>query len=360
MAGQLVSAGLAKLLWAVAEQHGIPRSELAAAAALDDAELRHPDALIPRAAADGLLRALMNRTGDPALGLQLARAYDLRAMGFWGYALLSSLTLRQRLQLHIHYHRLINPAGRLSFSIQGDRATVDFQAPDVAVDLMPVLMDFAMTLSCVQFGKHVASAVPDVELWLPYAERPHHRELRALVTGPVVFDAPHLRFRFAAKELDRRLAGDPHLLELAKTQLDAQLAKLSTVWNGDVVAAVRQRLVARLAEDASIERIARDLQVSARTLRRQLSDFGASFQQLLEETRLAHAVSDLLDTNHAIKQVAARLGYRDPSNFRRAFRRWTGRAPADYRAEHRARRDERPVSVNDGFRPEMPLPLRDD
>lgn len=330
-----VAASTAKLYWEVAEQYGIARGELLTAAGLTALALNDPNALIPRDATDALLRALIQRADDPALGLRIARTFDLRTMGFWGYALLSSLTLRQRMQLHLRYYRLHHPSGEVSFRVEGQRAIADFVIPKIPDDIMPVVMDFNVAISCIQLSKHMQDPRPPIELWLTYPERPHHQQLRALTRGLVVFNAPHFRIAFPAKELDRRLSGDPHLLELARAQLEAQLAKLTMLLRGDVLAEVRERLIARLSNDASLENVAADLRVSARTLRRRLSKVGSSFQDLLDEVRRAHAISFLVDTNQAIERVAGYLGYRDPANFRRAFRRWTGAAPAAFRARHR-------------------------
>jgi AraC-like DNA-binding protein len=179
---------------------------------------------------------------------------------------------------------------------------------------------------------------PDLELWLPIPERPHHRELRALVSGPLVFAAPHLRVSLPEKELDRRLLGDAHLYELAKEQVETQLSKVMQAFQGDLLLQVRDRLATRLSGDASLDSIAADLRISARTLRRRLNELGASFQGVLEEVRRARAISYLVETDQGIERVAGFLGYRDPANFRRAFRRWTGAAPADYRRQHQRAR----------------------
>jgi AraC-like DNA-binding protein len=99
---------------------------------------------------------------------------------------------------------------------------------------------------------------------------------------------------------------------------------------------VRARLEARLEVDASLPRIACDLRVSVRTLQRQLGALGTSFQELLEDLRRTRAIAYLTETDEAVEIVATRLGYGDPSNFRRAFRRWSGTTPAAFRAQHRA------------------------
>jgi len=335
MSGPL-GAGILDLFGGVGEQYGIPRTELFRAAGLEANDARAPRGFVSRATVESLIRALHQRTGDPALGLRLARSFDIRALGFWGYALLSCLTIRQRLHLQLHYYKYFHPEAEFSFRVVGDRAIVDAIPHDVAPDILAIMMDFLVTISAIQFGKHTGSAKPEIELWLMHPEAPHHAELRALVTGPVIFDAPHYRSQAAARELDRRLAGDPYLLELARAQLESQLASVKAVFTGGLLEEVRQRVAVRLAKDASLERIAGDLRVSVRTLRRRLTSAGASFQDLLEETRRSRAIQYLVETDESVEQIAERLGYSDPANFRRAFRRWTGVAPGAFRREKAA------------------------
>jgi AraC-like DNA-binding protein len=331
----LVSASSAKLYWRMADEYGIARAELLRDAGLDPDQLSDPNALVPQSASYALLRALARHSDDPALGLRLAHAFELRAMGFWGYALLSSLTLRQRIQLHLRYHKLHYPEGQLSFHVIDERALVEFTLAGAPPDLLPILLDFSLAVTCIQFAKQAGTERADVALALNVPEQPHHQGLRALITGPIEFNAPCVRVSFAERDLDRRLPGDVHLLELAKTQLELQLARVSALWRRDLIAEVRERVRARLASDASLESIASDLRLSARSLRRHLNAAGASFHALLEEARRTQAMRALIETNHAIERVAQDLGYRDPANFRRAFRRWTGAAPGAFRAARR-------------------------
>ena len=120
-------------------------------------------------------------------------------------------------------------------------------------------------------------------------------------------------------------------------QRDAQRTHVHETRSRGVLEDVRARLVARLEEDASLARVAEDLCMSARTLQRQLGARGTSFHELLEEVRRAGASEALIESDEAVESIGVRLGYGDPSNFRRAFRRWTGLSPTAYRAEQRAR-----------------------
>ena len=79
--------------------------------------------------------------------------------------------------------------------------------------------------------------------------------------------------------------------------------------------------------------VARLLNVSTRTYRRRLAEQGTSFQDLLDTVRAEYATRLLRDRRLPIASVAYRVGFSDPSNFRRAYRAWTGRKPSQVRSD---------------------------
>ncbi|MEJ2140379.1 MAG: helix-turn-helix transcriptional regulator [Gammaproteobacteria bacterium] len=84
-----------------------------------------------------------------------------------------------------------------------------------------------------------------------------------------------------------------------------------------------------------IEEVAQLLQVSPRTLQRKLSEAGSSYSGLVERCRCRVACESLRYTQDPVQDIAALLGYRDVSSFSRAFRRWTGITPRDFRNRRR-------------------------
>jgi AraC-like DNA-binding protein len=88
--------------------------------------------------------------------------------------------------------------------------------------------------------------------------------------------------------------------------------------------------------------VARSAGTSVRSLQRRLADANLSFSQLLEEARYDAARRLLHDPSRKVIAVSAELGYTDSANFTRAFRRWTGLSPRDFRRSAVAQRADAP------------------
>src|SRR5690242_15745970 len=101
MAGRIAAGNIKLACEAIERAYAIAPTELLDAAGLQEQDLRDPGVLLSADAMQDVLRFALERTQDPGMGLRLARALDLRMQGFWGYALLSSLTLRERIDIHI-------------------------------------------------------------------------------------------------------------------------------------------------------------------------------------------------------------------------------------------------------------------
>lgn len=333
----MVAAGIVDAACAVGERHyGIPRSELLYAGALEAAELRDPGAHVPAQSLLEIVSCIVERSGDRAFGIRFAEAMDLRTQGFWGYLFISCLTVRQAAELLVRFVHLRHSSA-VSFRVEGEWAIFErTEDPELPRAFETIVGDAFLACFCYNRRRWVPEARGQMRAFLPYAEEPHHHELRALVGGPVTFEAPFTRYCIPTWELDLPSRGsDPHLLRLAEEQLALQaIESPARDAQRDTADVVRNLLRARLHDGASIERVARDLHLSVRTLRRRLDALGVTFQRLLEEVRHRRAVEYLTTTEEGIERIAARLGYLDSSNFRRAFRRWTGKPPAAYRAEH--------------------------
>jgi AraC-like DNA-binding protein len=132
----------------------------------------------------------------------------------------------------------------------------------------------------------------------------------------------------------RHLA-DPASLRLAREQRERELSGLGQ--DAPIIARARRLVVKEDGAARSVEEVAELLHVSPRTLQRRLAGQGATYASIVDGELRARAMILLRSSELPLEQVAARLGYSDVSNFTRAFRRWTGATPAQYRRSGRDR-----------------------
>ena len=128
------------------------------------------------------------------------------------------------------------------------------------------------------------------------------------------------------------MTGDPALARIndehTRVFLDNFMARSTT---REVV----DKIVEKLPDGSpSQQQIAEALHVSNRTLQRKLKDEGTSFMDLLQDTRMQLARKYLRSPGRSVVETAYLLGFSEPSTFSRAFKRWTGQAPAEYREGH--------------------------
>jgi AraC-like DNA-binding protein len=152
-----------------------------------------------------------------------------------------------------------------------------------------------------------------------------------LLRAPLLFDQPQTRLIFDRDSIERPLdGGNP---ELARHNDAIALQYLSQIDRQNIQARVREVLTQGLARgEPSQEDIAEMLNMSARTLQRKLGEAGTTYKEILDDTRRALALAYLSVPRHSVSEVTYLLGFSAGSCFTRAFRRWTGQSPSDWRA----------------------------
>jgi len=129
-----------------------------------------------------------------------------------------------------------------------------------------------------------------------------------------------------ARPIWLRMKRHQQLSEADATQL------LSVPPNGDLAAAVREVIRGTCGTGwISIDRVAALASLSVRTLQRRLAEEDAVFSKLVDEIRAELAVEMLRTTDATLARIAGETGYSAETNFIRAFKRWTGKTPAEFR-----------------------------
>jgi AraC-like DNA-binding protein len=174
------------------------------------------------------------------------------------------------------------------------------------------------------------SRIPLLHTTLRFAPPPHAESYRVLFDGPTQFNAPTNSLQFDAGYLSLPVRRDE-----AALQRMLQRALLLTVrpYRRDrlLVEKVRQTLAEHPEHSRNADDLAAWLNLSARTLHRQLKEEGASLQQLKDVVRRDLAMDLLLRTQRPIKQIAFEVGFQNEKSFMRAFKGWTGVTPDEFR-----------------------------
>ncbi len=167
---------------------------------------------------------------------------------------------------------------------------------------------------------------------LRFAPPPHHDSYRVLFDGPTTFNAPANTLQFDAGYLSLPVRRDE-----AALQHMLQRALLLTVrpYRRDrlLVEKVRQTLAQYPEHSRNADDLAAWLNMSARTLHRQLQEEGASLQELKDAVRRDVAVAQLQRTSRPLKQIAEAVGFQNEKSFIRAFKGWTGTSPEAFRQQ---------------------------
>jgi AraC-like DNA-binding protein len=331
------------LLVGLAAEHGVGAAACLAGSHIRAGSLEDPFAEVEAAQELVVVRNLVRRLGHIAgIGLEAGRRYRLTAYGIWGYALLSSRTLRSASEFGIRYLDL-------TFAFTRFRAERERGSNALRV----VLDDAAIPPECRQFllERDAAAAVMiqrdlfqrpvplrRVSFRFP---RPAYADLFAeTFPGPVSFGQPEHCVLVDAAWADQPL---PQADERTARLCEAQCSELLGRRRGRprVSERVRQHLL-RLGAPAgrSMEAVATELAMAPRTLHRHLAAEDTTFRRLLGEVR-EDLAEEMLAYQMTVDEVAERLGYAETSSFAHAFKRWKGISPGAYRRHPRRHRAAR-------------------
>lgn len=324
--------------WAIAlvrtlEARGVDAKALLARAGLDPALLREPNGRSPVSAMSQLWRLAVEQTGDPCLGLKVAAYVQPATFHSLGLALLASENLEDALQRSARFSRIVSNAAdiRLEPHAEGIKQIVRWRADGPIVEeAIDLLMASTLKMGVMLLGLDARTPHP-VELRLQRSATPAMREeFAAHFRCPIHFEADENSLWIPKAWIDQPL---PMANALLARQNDQVVMDYLSRFDGARLAErVRAELISRLpAGEPARAAVAAALNLSEKTLQRRLQDEDTSYQQVLDEVRRDLAQQYLREGPISVCEVTFRLGFSDQSSFTRAFRRWTGVTPGEFR-----------------------------
>jgi AraC-like DNA-binding protein len=311
------------------ERYGVdPRAALQQAQ-ITPAELRRSEARITAAQMEALCAFAMQELDDEALGW-FSRKLPWGSYGMLCRASITAPTLGVALKRWCRHHRLLTDDLVLDLTVDGPLATVTIDEHR----RFGALREFCLVTSLRYLHGFACWAI-DSRIALrdarfPFAAPPHRDVYPVLFPGAVRFDAPQAGFSFDAQDLAMPLRRDERALQ-AMLQRALPLTVLPYRRDRLLARRVRELLRQDAARLGTADALAQALNLSVRSLHRQLKDEGVGLQALKDEVRRDQASELLLRTDRPVKQVALAVGFDNDKSFARAFKQWTGQSPRDFR-----------------------------
>jgi AraC-like DNA-binding protein len=279
------------------------------------------------------LESCVKHTGDDDLGL---KAGQLMCFGWGGvleYAMHSAASVREGTAVAARYARLFSDALEPKLEIEGNRAVIRL---DTKLSWPRAVADFTLSTWYTNHIRVQLSDAHEVECWFAHAQPANVLEYqRAFAPAKLRFGAPCYGFAFDVDYVDAPLASADAALHAVHCQhVDVMHAGLPQA--RDVALRVRELVAKEMRRSRPTARgIARQLHMSRRTLARRLDEEGTSFTAQVDELRRQLALRYVASPKLPIAQVTLLLGFSHMQGFYRAFKRWTGQTPIQYRESAR-------------------------
>ena len=304
---------------------------------LDDPQLR----VSYRTTRQFVARAL-TRLRLPAAGLVAGGLSEIGDFGLLGLAMLTSGTLGEALAAAMDNYRTCGCVLDLELEPARHDSVVALavRLPYDDAELEPYFCE-ELFASCVAVARQlVGGRFRPLRMEFRYPAPVYVEDYLRHFDCPVVFARPRNRMLVDTHWLGHRLSGHNPLTSRHALALCAQQRQPQGVARQDIVEYVQRLLRERIDQHPRLGEVARVLNLSERTLRRRLAANGLVFREILDQVRAEQALRLLNERGMSVAEVGVRIGFEDPREFRRAFKRWTGMAPmtARTRAEASLRR----------------------
>lgn len=329
--GATVATTSSRALLAACRRAGMDTAALLADAGLTAAEVEEPEGRLRGEAVSALWRLALQRSPDPFIGLHAATAVPFGAYRVIDFLAASSPTVGEAITRVARYFPLVNSAIELRITEGRDEVCVELVNPCDPGTMPRPYVEYALAVTVLHCRHATGVAFPLERVELTVSDVPA-QEYAAVFGCKIQLGAARNAFVVprSAWQLKNRVAS-PDLLRTLEEHADRLLA---TLRSEDVESAVARILMEELrGGDPSLEHVAKRMAMSPRTLQRRLRDEHSAFADVLDRTRKHFATCYLQERGLQLTEIAYLLGFSEQSAFSRAFQRWYGVSPTQYRSQ---------------------------
>ncbi|MES9969992.1 MAG: AraC family transcriptional regulator [Candidatus Thiodiazotropha sp.] len=280
-----------------------------------------------------LIFEAIRMSNEPALGLLVGERLRITSHGMLGFAAMNCASLRQAIALFEDFVQLRFSLISARLEVMDEEARVHFEVTQPLAELeIPVLE--AVVLTVKNLLDHISMGSCQISrISFAYPEPGYGGLARDLFKCQLHYDQSWNGLVLPLQVIDQSLeVADPSSFDEAARICQRELEKRDALTSlGD---RVRRLMLDKQSGFPSLSVTARLLHMTPRTLHRRLKEEGTSYQIIIDQVRRRLAVQYLQTSKFTIQEIAFNLGYTDPANFRRAFKRWENLSPSEYVKRH--------------------------
>ena len=310
------------------KQLGVELDTVLADSGLPANQFEHPENLIPFREGSRLLGMCVDRTECAHLGLLVGKYTPLESLGMLAELVKSATDVRSALLLLSRFLTLSDGGGLLTLAEGSRFAAFSYAIYEPGVERTEIVYDIVLATSWNILRTLCGNRWVPHEVLFARSRPADLRPYRNFFRAPLRFDTEQYALVFKREWLNAPLStSDPVKLR----SLEARAHEMESQSSGDLLGQVRRILRRQLLSGtSSMQKVADELAMHRRTLDRRLLDVQVRFYSLVDEVRF-EVSRQLLETEMPIAAIAQSLQYANPGAFTRAFRRWSGTTPMQWR-----------------------------
>lgn len=317
------------LLWKYLESVGIDPQPMYEQAGINPELLYNPNARISINSVDALWEQAAGAIEDPCFAIDMAEFWHPSQIGALGYAWLASTTLRRAFNRAVRYIHVVTEDLNLYLADTPKGLKVSIDLED-SIFTLPQHHDLVLAIMMHMCRFNFGDELIATEIKLAHPEPTCSDKITDYFRTDIQFDAVQSSLTLARADAEKVLPSGNKQIALMHDEM--LMRYLVEIKKGDIVQQVKSIILENLPDGQVTDRlVASELNLSERSMQRRLKEHQTTFRYLLDGVREMVAKQYIENPMNRMSDIAFLLGFSEQSAFSRAFKKWTGKSPVEYR-----------------------------
>jgi AraC-like DNA-binding protein len=297
---------------------------------IDPESVRSPDSYIPLETYLLIQDEAAEYANDPYLGLHMGEFAEAGSWSILGYMMMNCKTLGEAFEKSARYHRIIGNLIEGNAHLKLNKIKVSLATPPHTPKMSRHCYESTISSTVRMMRTLTGKQINPLEVTFIYPEPASRSEYERVFRCPVLFGQKDNSFTIDLNVIFTPIKyANPDMLQYFENYAQEFLADMER--RNEYARTVTKIILSKLDDEGlSIEKVAREMSVSVRTLQNRLKEEGVVFSELLTDTRQKLA-KKYLQEDYSVEQITYLLGFSEPSVFRKAFKKWSGVTPRQFR-----------------------------